>query len=156
MKRRAVAHLQPGVDPRGTRRPGGLLSTAEIDRLLAFRPENLTEIARELRNVVVSVCPQVTERILWGALSYHDESKGGPIKGGVCQIEVQRDHVLLSFVHGVRLRDPKHVLHGDRLSKRHVVLKSYDLVPWSAVRGLVQEAAGLDPGTFGPLGPARN
>jgi len=156
VKRRAVAQLRPGVDPRGSTQSGGLLSTAEIDRLVAFLPENLTEIARELKNLVVSVCPQVTERILWGALSYHDESKGGPIKGGVCQIEIQRDHVRLSFVHGARLRDPKHLLHGDRLSKRHVVLKSYDLVPWSAVLGLVQEAASLDPSTFGPLGPARN
>ena len=132
---------------------GAFLSTAEIDRYLAFAPSPLRDIALELRNVVSAVCPQATERILWGALAYHDEDKGGPIKGGICQIEIHQGHVRLSFVHGVRLRDPASLLRGDRRSKRYVLLESYEGAPWASLRALVQEAARLDPSTLGPLGP---
>jgi hypothetical protein len=32
----------------------------------------------ELRNLIALTCPEATERILWGGLSYHDSAKGGP------------------------------------------------------------------------------
>ncbi|HET7009468.1 MAG TPA: DUF1801 domain-containing protein [Anaerolineales bacterium] len=135
---------------KGPRR-GSFLSTAEVERFLAFFPQEMRDLALELRNVVAAVCPQATERILWGGLSYHDESKGGPIKGGLCQIEVDRDQVRLSFVHGVRLHDPESLLEGDRRSKRYITLRDYEQVPWDSVRHLIEQAARLDPAHFGPL-----
>src|SRR4030042_5777023 len=102
-----------------------LMASAEVDRYLAFVPGPLKDIALELRNVVASVCPGATERILWGGLSYHDSRHGGPVKGAICQIELHRDHVRLSFIHGVRLADRTSLLGGARLGKRYLVLKPF-------------------------------
>jgi hypothetical protein len=88
----------------------------------------------ELRSLVSSVCPNATERILWGGLSYHDSAKGGPVKGAICQIELDRNHVRISFIHGARLRDPESMLVGDQLSKRHLPVVSYERAPWDAIR----------------------
>ena len=130
---------------------GEFLSTAEVERFLAHFPLGLQDIALELRNMLARLCPQATERILWGGLSYHDSAKGGPVRGAICQIELCDDHVRLSFIHGARLEDPQSLLEGDRKSKRYVRIVSYEKVPWEAINGLIQAAADLDPSTFGAL-----
>ena len=127
------------------------MSSVEVERFLAFCPDELRDIALEIRNIVSVVCPYATERILWGGLSYHNPAKGGPVKGAICQIELDKNHVRLSFIHGARLRDPESMLVGDQLSKRYLPIVSYELAPWDAIRGLIEEAAALDPSTFGPL-----
>jgi hypothetical protein len=129
----------------------GFLPAADVERFLWLAPPHLKEIALEVRSLVSSACPHATERILWGGLSYHDAAKGGPVKGAICQIKVERDGVRLSFIHGVRLNDPAGLLTGDRLSKRHLVIDRYDEAPWQLILALVEQAAALDPSTFGPL-----
>jgi hypothetical protein len=129
----------------------GFLSSLEVERFLSFTPPEVRDIVLELRSLVSSICPNATERILWGGLSYHDSAKGGPVKGAICQIEFDKNHVRLSFIHGARLRDPESMLVGDQLSKRHLPIVSYELAPWDAIRDLIEEAAALDPSTFGPL-----
>jgi hypothetical protein len=125
------------------------LSTAEVEAFLGRTTPALNEIALELRNIVCVACPRATERILWRGLWYHDEARGGPIKGGICQIEIHPARVRLAFVHGARLEDPDSLLHGDRLSKRYVDLTRYDGVPWESLRRLIQQAARLNPADFG-------
>jgi hypothetical protein len=129
----------------------GFLTGAEVERFFWLAPPRIKEIALELRNLVAAVCPQATERILWGGLAYHDAAKGGPVKGAICQIEIKRDCVRLSFIHGIRLSDPTSLLEGDRLSKRYVIIESYEQAPWEAITDLVRQASELDPSTFGPL-----
>ena len=126
----------------------GFLPGAEIERFLRLAPPRLKEIALELRNLVSSACPHATERILWGGLSYHDPAKGGPVKGAICQIKIDRDHIRLSFIHGARLKDPTGLLTGNRLSKRHIVIDSYDEAPWEVMLDLIEQASALDPSTF--------
>jgi hypothetical protein len=134
-------------------RDSHFLTIAEVESFLARVPLDLREIVLELRNVVASVCPEATERILWGGLSYHDSRRGGPVKGAICQIELERDHVRLGFIHGVRLADPNALLQGDRRSKRYVVIRIYDEVPWEALRQLIEEAAKVDFSVSPPLSP---
>jgi hypothetical protein len=134
-------------------RDNRFLTTAEVESFLTRVPQDLRDIVLELRSVVAGACPEATERILWGGLSYHDSRRGGPVKGAICQIEVERDRVLLGFIHGVRLADPKALLQGDRLSKRYVVIWSYDEAPWEALRQLIEEAAGLDLSVLPPISP---
>jgi hypothetical protein len=125
-------------------RENRFLTLAEIDSFLTRAPLDLREIVLELRNLVAAACPEATERILWGGLSYHDSRRGGPVKGAICQIELERDHVRLGFIHGVRLADPQALFQGDRLSKRYVAIRSYDEAPWEALRQLIEEAAKVD------------
>jgi hypothetical protein len=129
----------------------GFLSNAEVEGFLAFSRPEIRDIALELRNLISSACPNATEKVLWGGLSYHNSTKGGPVKGAICQIELERDQVRISFIHGARLRDPDSWLTGNQLSKRYLVIDSYEQTPWNAIRSLIEEAAELDPSTFGPL-----
>jgi hypothetical protein len=133
----------------------GFLPSVEIERFLSFTRPEFRDIVLELRSLVSSVCPNVTERILWRGLSYHDSTKGGPVKGAICQIELDRNHVRISFIHGARLSDPDSMLVGDQLSKRYLPIFSYERAPWDAIRGFIEEAAALDPSKFGPLPSVR-
>lgn len=114
----------------------GFLSNAEVEGFLAFARPEIRDIALELRNLVAAVCPSATEKILWGGLSYHNSAKGGPVKGAICQIELERDQVRISFIHGVRLSDPDSWLTGNQMSKRHLAIDSYEQAPWDEIRGL--------------------
>jgi hypothetical protein len=75
------------------------------------------------------------------------------VGGAICQIEIERDRVRLAFIHGARLSDEEHLLQGDRVSKLHLEIESFDRAPWEPVRKLVDEAARLSPADFGPLPP---
>ncbi|MBN2556231.1 MAG: DUF1801 domain-containing protein [Anaerolineales bacterium] len=133
--------LAPGMNV-----SGHLLATKEIDQFLFQHPSALKEIVFELRSMVVCACPGVEERILWGGLSYHDPERGGPVKAGICQIEFHADQIHIAFLHGAFLPDPAGLLEGDRLAKRFLRLRDYDVVPWNEVEALIQSAAAFRPG----------
>jgi len=120
-------------------------SIYEIERFLERKPDALKDIVFELRNLIAEIAPSATEKILWGGLSYYDASRGGVVKGGICQIEIQADHVRLSFIHGAFLPDPQGLLQGERLFKRYVRLESYESVHWEALAALIRAAAQFDP-----------
>ena len=128
---------------------GSFHSTLEIERFLERKPESLQDIVFELRNLVAETAPDATEKILWGGLSYHDASRGGPVKAGICQIEVRPDHVRLSFLHGAFLPDPGGLLRGARVAKRYVRLDSYEAAPWEALKALMRASAAFDPASPG-------
>ena len=120
-------------------------SLHEVERFLERKPEPLKDLVFGLRDLVAEIAPHATEKILWGGLSYYDASRGGAVKGGICQIEVHADHVRLSFIHGIHLPDPEGLLHGDRLSKRYVRIDSYENAPWEMLKQLIEAAARFDP-----------
>ena len=132
---------------RGMKDRGSFHSTHEIERFLDRKPASLRDIVFELRNLVAEIAPDATEKILWGGLSYYDASRGGPVKGGICQIEIHEDHVRLSFIHGAFIADPHGLLQGERKAKRYVRLESYESAPWEALGELVQASAKFDPAT---------
>jgi hypothetical protein len=129
----------------------GFYTRRVVEQFLKFSPPEIREIVFELRDLVWRACPNATERILRGGLSYHLSEKGGPVKGSICQIELDKDRVRVSFIHGVRLSDPDSLLSGDRISKRSLAIKSFNSAPWDGIFNLIQEAGNLDPTTFGPL-----
>lgn len=124
---------------------GSFHSTHEIERFLERKPEALKEIVFELRSLVAEIAPYATEKIQWRGLSYYDAGRGGPVKAGICQIEVHADHVRLSFIHGAFIADPQGLLGGERLAKRYVRLESYESAPWEALAELIRASAAFDP-----------
>jgi len=124
---------------------GSFHSTHEIERFLDRKLEALKDIVLELRNLIVEIAPHATEKILWGGLSYYDAKRGGPVKGGICQIEIHADHVRLSFLHGAFLADPQGLLQGDRVAKRYIRLEAYESVTWEALEELLRAAVAFDP-----------
>ena len=124
---------------------GSFHSTHEIELFLAHKPEALKDIVFELRNLTAEIAPEATEKILWGGLSYYNAECGGPVKGGICQIEIHEDHVRLSFIHGAFIADPQGLLQGDRVAKRYVRLEAYESAPWEALAQLICAAVGFNP-----------
>lgn len=121
------------------------MQTVRVKAFLDALPPESKEIVRALRSVVERVAPDTEERLLWGGLSYHRPSVGGPVKGAVCQIVAKRGEVRLDFIHGIRLSDPQGLLKGDRISKRYVPMQSVAEARRPEVADLIREAARLDP-----------
>jgi len=119
----------------------GRLLMGQIVDFLEDQPADLAEIALELRRMVLHTVPHATETLHWRALSYHDASRGGMVKGAICQISRHRDHIRLAFIHGVRLPDPSGILQGDRKSKRYVQINSLQEIKSLPLSGLIRSAA---------------
>ena len=112
---------------------------------IAQLPSDIKPIVVALRDGIIRTVPDVKESVVWGALSYHRPQIGGRVKGSVCLIVVKDSSVRLDFIHGIRLRDPKHILQGDRVSKRYVPIPSVRAAVSSDVLKLIKEVASLNP-----------
>lgn len=122
------------------------LSALEVERVLVRYPAHLVEIALALRETVIAIAPDAVERVLRRGLGYHRAGKGGPVRAGVCQIEIRSDHVRLAFIHGAFLPDPEGLLQGGPRYKKHVRIECYEDAPWGALEALISTAAAFDPG----------
>jgi hypothetical protein len=116
-------------------------STHDLDHWLQFHPTHLQDLLLELRSLVFKVAPHATERVLWGGLSYHDASIGGPVKGAICQLSVEGEAVHIGFIHGAFLPDPAGLLQGARKSKRWMQVDTLEATPWSDLEALIAAAA---------------
>jgi hypothetical protein len=119
--------------------------TRDIEHFLAHLPLELQDIVLELRNIIASVAPTAAETIHRQGFSYYYAERGGPVSAGICQINWQRDHIRLAFIHGAFLPDPKGLLAGDRLAKRYVKIYSFDQAPWDDLQNLITASAHFDP-----------
>lgn len=115
------------------------LSIGELQRHFERYPQPLQDILYELRSIVLALRPETTERIDRSGLTYFDAAIGGPVKGGICGISIEDDHVRLGFIHGALLDDPKGLLEGERDYKRFVRIYSLKHVDWEAIQSLIKE-----------------
>jgi hypothetical protein len=130
-----------------------MLSIREIEEFYQDIPPGLLEIVFELRNIICSIHPTVTEIIQWKGLSYFDSARGGAVSAGLCQIFVvyhsptDDDHVQLAFIHGIFLPDPRGLLEGNAKYKRFVRIYSFEQAPWDALKELIQASSRFNPRT---------
>lgn len=125
-----------------------MLPISRIEKSLEFIQPELRDIALEIRSIVASVAQNATEVVRRGGLTYYDDSRGGPVSAGICQISVHKDHVRLAFIHGAFLPDPRGLLEGDRKYKRYVRIDSYERAPWGYLKDLIVSSAHFDPRTL--------
>jgi hypothetical protein len=125
-----------------------MLPTRFLEKYLEKTPATLQDIILELRNIIVAVAPGVTEKGHRRGFSYYFKERGGPVSAGVCQIIIFEDHIRLAFIHGGFLPDPKHLLEGETLYKRHVRLYSYETAPWDDLKDLITNSSRFDPRTL--------
>jgi hypothetical protein len=119
-------------------------SLSEVESALRFQRPDLVDLLLEVRSIVVGVNPPATERIHSRGLAFYDADKGGTIKGGICFVDIQDDHVRLRFGLGAFLDDPKSLLSGDQLYMRYLDISSFDDAPWTDIEALIQASADLD------------
>ena len=128
-----------------------MLSIREIKQFLAYCPPEQADIVFELRNLIAEAAPDATEAMhaQRQSLSYFfSANHGGPVSAGICGISLKDNHVLLFFPHGALIPDPHGLLTGKGVAMRHLVLNSYNTVPWDAVRELIREHADFDPRSY--------
>ena len=129
-------------------KPYRMLPTHQIELCLQPIPTELRDIVWELRSLIVSVAPIATETIHRKGFSYYEKDRGGPVRAGICQIILHRDHIRLAFIHGAFLPDPAGLLEGNEKYKRYVKLYSYAQVAWEELRALIEASARFDPYTL--------
>ncbi len=125
-----------------------MLPTASLMRLIERWPLPLQDIALELRSLIVTAAPGVTESAHRKGFTYYFAERGGPVSAGLCQIIIQPDHLRLAFNHGAFLPDPKRLLQGEEKYKRYVRLNDYERTPWDDLRDLLAASARFDPYTL--------
>jgi hypothetical protein len=106
-------------------------------------PENLREIAEDLRDLVRSTFPSVTEKVStgWKVLMYRlPHGKSGIY---FCCIAPQKkeNDVLLGFEYGIAMRDLKHLLEGKGTQVRFVRVRHKDQYVEADLIWLIKQGA---------------
>jgi len=93
----------------------------EVASVLCGLSDELSDMALELRRLVLAIGPQLDESIAFHALCYSVPGRPyGAIGGNVCMIEIKRGCLRLGFLHGNRLPDPLGLLQGSGKAKRQI------------------------------------
>lgn len=111
-----------------------------FDELLQETADELAQIARRLRDVVLDVDPQAVEVVRLGdnAASYGVGPK--KMSEAYCYIMPQKNWVNLGFYAGADLPDPEGLLEGTGKRLRHIKVKSLTGAEQTAVRALIAAA----------------
>src|ERR1043165_4098931 len=98
--------------------PPRILAKTLTEHLIPESPEARRTV-RALRNVILKTVPAASEAMKFHVLCYyHGDAYFGAIGGNICMIEIKNDRVLLSFIHGAKVPDPKKLLSGKQKFKR--------------------------------------
>jgi hypothetical protein len=118
-----------------------------IEKKYSFLPNDLFDIFMELRNIIATAKPDVTEELTRNSVTYYDSKKGGHVSAGVCSVVFCDNHIEVHFIHGTFLPDPQHLLRGERKYKRFLLVDKFDSAPWEAIRDLITASSLFDPYT---------
>jgi hypothetical protein len=111
-----------------------------VETYVAARSKRVRATLEELRTLVKSTLPGVTEGMKWGAPVY-SRPDGCPLVylyGG-------KDHANLGFLRGAELDDPDELLEGTGVSGRHIKVYPSDEIPTKPIRALLRQSAKLPP-----------
>jgi hypothetical protein len=125
-----------------------MLPERHIEKYLLHVNPELRDIMLEIRNIVASIAPGVTESQHSRGFSYYFKERGGPVSAGLCQIGIFADHVRLGFIHGAFLPDPQGLLVGEPKYKKHLRIYHYEDAPWDYIRNLIESSSRFDPYTL--------
>ncbi len=130
------------------------LSPSQLAEHLLLETPDVARLVREVRKGVLGVARDSTEAVKFGVLCYfHADAWFGAIGGNICMIEVKDRpkgrgggrEVLLSFIHGALLADPKGLLRGRGKMKRFLPVRDADHVERKDVLALIRAARDLRP-----------
>jgi hypothetical protein len=122
------------------------LSGNDIAKLLNDWPDELCDLALELREFVLQVAPDLAETIAFHSLCYYKPGRPyGVIGGNVCGIGARGDCLQMGFMHGAFLPDPDALLQGTGKAKRHIELRSSKDIRRRAFKKLIQAAIAYEP-----------
>ena len=119
----------------------------KIADLLRGWPDEVCDLALELRDFVLAVASELSETIAYNALCYYKPGQPyGVIGGNVRLIAPHHDCLHLGFIHGAALPDPDGLLEGTGKAKRHIELRSSKDIRLRAFKKLIRAAIAYEPG----------
>ena|SRR6185369_2545454 len=110
----------------------------EFDDLLAEYPANVQEVARGLRELILTTVPDANEMVDAPArvIGY---GHGEGYKGMICTIILSKKEVKLGIVGGASLPDPNALMEGAGKKHRYVVLnETADLKKKKGIAALIK------------------
>jgi hypothetical protein len=110
-----------------------------VDTFLKGYSPQVREIAVKVREAILSVMPDATEKVYpgWKVIQY---GAGADMKSVFAAISPLRERVNLGLANGVDLPDPDGLLEGDGKAIRHVKLTSPEAATAPAIRELIRGA----------------
>jgi hypothetical protein len=118
----------------------------EIASVLCGLSDDLSDMALELRRLVLTLGPDLDEQIAFHALCYSVPGRPyGSIGGNVCLIGHKRGCLQLAFLHGVHLPDPLGLLQGTGKAKRHIEWSAGCELRADQLEPLIRAAIAYDP-----------
>ena len=107
------------------------------EELLAEHDPSVVELALRVRELILMVMPEATEKVYagWHGIGYHD-----PQAGYVCAIFPAADHIRVGFEHGNLLPDPDGRLEGEGSQVRYLTIRSIDAPLEKALAELIDHA----------------
>ncbi len=99
--------------------------------------KKLVYLARDLRNMVLKLVPDMDELIKWKNLFYEKN-------GFVSAIVLHKDHVNLQFARGSEIKDPSKMLEGTGKKIRHVKIYNSNQINTVELKNLIIEAVNLN------------
>ena len=109
-----------------------------FDDALSGSNSHVDEIARQLRDLIIEIFPEVVE-VPWPKQRIVGYGVGPKkMSEHFCYIGAHRDHVNLGFYYGAELPDPEGLLEGTGKKLRHIKIRGKDEISQPALRQLLQ------------------
>ena len=121
------------------------LYTAQIARHFPKATQAQLRLLLATRRAVLKTLPACNEFIKWDSLSYQKPDPDGAIKGGVCQLSLRQNQVVIGFVHGAFLPDPGNLLTGTGKAKRFLPIPSPAFLKDPRLSALLRASTRFDP-----------
>lgn len=110
----------------------------QVTRYLESLPSPQKEICQSLREMIGTKFPQLHEQFKWSRPVYASESGGD-----LCYMVANKSDVNFGFDFGSKLPDPKSVLVGTGINKRHVKFRNLEELDVAYCEQLLGEAVAV-------------
>lgn len=98
-------------------------SDSLFETWLSDQPDRHHELARAIRDVILSSGHDYTEGVKWGAISYWLPSIS---RRTICHFTFYKDYARLEFFNGAHLDAPQEMLEGTGKKLRHIKIRQVD------------------------------
>jgi hypothetical protein len=114
-----------------------------VSEFLKAYPENLSEIAEHLRDLIRGTFPEATEKVIpgWRVLGYRLPYGKKSIYFCCIAPQKKENDVLLGFEYGIAMRDPRKIMEGKGTQVRFVRMRQKDQHPEEDLIWLIEESA---------------
>jgi hypothetical protein len=107
-----------------------------IEQFLMQLPAEKRQLAMQIREIILSVNPEIEEAIKWGQLAFLIKKKYFVF----IYTYKHLDYLNLGFKQAIKLSDPKNLFEGTGKGMRHIKVSTAKDIPATQIKKWVKEA----------------